>query len=743
MSSDAPEPLAPDVATRLVEFARACRAAARAVTMYPPTHPAIQAAVDRIVDAGAQATAPGPLAVTVLPDTLLVDGRALTRPDAAVTELAALLHIHRVGALTVRPGMAPETWHRFVALAAQSPDEVRAAGGLARAWATAGGGPLDIREIDYAEVLRSAGGTDPEATTWAQVIARALDGGPVAGSPARALMQDLAGDPARLGGFLEQLEAQALATGDAAQHRATIMGLLHGLVDDAAAASPDDVEPLLDSLAAAAARLSPELLLALVTGPPAGAGGDDIGPALRARLSADHLATFVAASVVRDRGATSRLAQALHALAPEPETRAAVLSAAEARVADGLPDDDGVDDIWSSAVELLTSYSDRDYVSDAYASELGRARADAIGVEALHEDPPERLAAWLASVDPRALRQLDLRLLLDLLDVETREEAWSYVARLALVRAGELLQAGDMALARRLLDALRQVANDTASPFAAAARAGLAQAAPDSLARPIALLVRRVSDAEMAEVSALCDSIGPALIAPLAETLATETDSRTVRRLRDVLIAFGAGARAYADELRSSPNPSVRRAAIELLRAVGGHDALPDFRSLLDDAEPQVQREALRAIVQLGSDEAYAALEQALVSGAAPTREAIMLALGTLRDERAAPLFVHILRHTDHRGGFEPVYRSAVEALGRFDGAPEIVEALRMVLERGEWWAPGRTARLRLAAARALRAAGGERARRVLEAAADSGPRGARRAARRALAEPAAGRRPS
>jgi len=46
MASDvtaAPPPLGPEDSTRLVEFARACKAAARAVTLYPDGHPAIAA----------------------------------------------------------------------------------------------------------------------------------------------------------------------------------------------------------------------------------------------------------------------------------------------------------------------------------------------------------------------------------------------------------------------------------------------------------------------------------------------------------------------------------------------------------------------------------------------------------------------------------------------------------------------------------------------------------------------------
>jgi hypothetical protein len=60
-----------------------------------------------------------------------------------------------------------------------------------------------------------------------------------------------------------------------------------------------------------------------------------------------------------------------------------------------------------------------------------------------------------------------------------------------------------------------------------------------------------------------------------------------------------------------------------------------------------------------------------------------------------------------------------------------------MVLYRGEWWAPRRTARLRLAAAMALRACGTSEADFVLTEAGLRAPRGARRAAAAALAQPA------
>src|SRR4029450_9847489 len=115
----------------------------------------------------------------------------------------------------------------------------------------------------------------------------------------------------------------------------------------------------------------------------------------------------------------------------------------------------------------------------------------------------------------------------------------------------------------------------------------------------------------------------------------------------------GKAAREYANELKSSRNPAVRRAAIDLLRRLGGEAALPALRNMLDDVDSQVQREALRAIIQVGTNEAYKVLENALERGAERTKDAIMQALGAFRDDKAAPLFIYILKNTDYKGANE------------------------------------------------------------------------------------------
>src|SRR5688572_6086739 len=169
-----PEPLSPEYAGRLAEFAKACKAATRIVSMYPATHPAIQSALGRIGEATRQATMHGPFAITVLPDALLVNGRGLAKPESSATELATLLHQQLIGEMTLYDRLDNDGWHAFLSLLAKSPEDARAIGGVAKAWEETGNKSIKLVEIDYAEVLRERGGTGDSAS-WDRILTALKD----------------------------------------------------------------------------------------------------------------------------------------------------------------------------------------------------------------------------------------------------------------------------------------------------------------------------------------------------------------------------------------------------------------------------------------------------------------------------------------------------------------------------------------------------------------------------------------
>lgn len=732
-ATDPAATLSADEALRLGEFARACKAAARVVALYPPTHPAIQTSLARVADTAERLRGGNAAVLTVLPDAVLFDERAPARSDNALAELAALLHGHLIGELRVTGALTATAWHTFLTLLSRSPEDIRVQGGIERAWMTAGGGPIEIRQIDYSEVLRDrADGLD---SGWDRIIAHYLQGEfSDLDDEAMSALFDIAGDPRRFEDFTEQLVSKA-SEGGSRGKKEVVLRILQALADFVAAHHPAQLDRILNQVAGVLPRLTPDLVLTLVTkGVPTTEHrpGIDLPGEVRARLSDQTVAEFVAQSISRDQGATGRLAQAFQALVPDQARQSDLLALAE-REASSLPIGRQPDfrDLWKSAADLLTTYSDEKYVSEDYGRELASARAHAIEVERVSDDPPERISAWLSTLSEAAVRQLDQRVLLDLLTIEERPHAWNDVLDSAVTTVEHLVLTGQPGLAQQVLDVILAAAGE-GQPFAGTANEGLDRLRRGPLMRHVVLYIRQAQDAEIPAISAFCRALGPSVIGPLAEALANE-HTAAVKRLRDVLLSFGAAGRAYADELRTSANPAVRRTAVELLRAFGGADALPDLAALLDDAEPAVQREALRAIVQIGTADAYATLQQALQSGDAATRDAIMQVLLATRDERAAPLFIHILEHSGYRGGLDKVCVSAMDALGKLGGDSDSVHALSTVLYGGKWWAPLRTNRLRMAAATALRACGSADATRALQEAATAGPRGVRRAARAAL----------
>jgi hypothetical protein len=761
------ETLSPEVATRLAEFAKACKAATRIVSMYPPTHPAIQAALARIAEAGKQATDSGPFVITVLPETLVVAGRGMAKPEQSVNELAVLLHQQLIIEMTLLDRLENDAWHTFLTMLAKSPEDARAMGGVAKAWEQTGNKAIALREIDYAEVLRERGGGG-ESTSWDRILTLLREqkggrggGGEGSGSGESegeggggASMEDimaLADNPEKLAEFAQKLQEAGKASGDdSIQQRKSLLELMHGLANYTAEKKPEELNATLDKMAGAAAQMSPDMLLTLITDPPptaSGAGGPrmDLAREMQTRLTDEMITKFLVDNIVKDHGANARLATAFQTLVPDKDKQQEILNAAMQQAAEAMKDDPQFDSVWQTSTEMLMHYSDAKYVSDAYAQELTFAQAlsQPMDVEKIGDDPPARIRAWLATITDDQIRSHDQRLILDLLQIEKRAEAWSGVLDAAVKEIDDLVLAGDLKGAQQVLDAIAGTAADQSSPFSSAAGTGMKKLIEGPMVRHLSAFLNKATDVEFGIAKQMCKTIGPVLVKPMSDAIMGEENPKTVRRLRDILISYGAAAREYANEMRNSRNPAVRRAAVDLLRALGGDAALPDLRTLLDDNDTGVQREALRAILQVGTKDAYQMLEQALRSGADRTKDTILQSLGAFRDEKAAPLFIHILSNTPFTAANEPLLTQTMESLGRVATDERSVSVLKDILHRGEWWAPGRTARFRTAAARALRSMGQSSANFALEEAATSGTGRVRKIARAALAEPAPIRRPA
>ena len=158
----------------------------------------------------------------------------------------------------------------------------------------------------------------------------------------------------------------------------------------------------------------------------------DLAGELQARLTDEMVTKFLVDNIVKDRGASNRLATAFQTLVPDPAKQQDILAAAAEQAAAMFKDDPQFESVWTSSTEMLMSYSDEKFVSEGYARELTTAQTQAVDVEKIGDDPPVRIRAWLATVGDEEIRALDQQLLLDLLKIETRPDAWSGVLDTAI-----------------------------------------------------------------------------------------------------------------------------------------------------------------------------------------------------------------------------------------------------------------------------------------------------------------------
>ena len=730
-----------DVSDRLIEFARACRAAARAVALYPSGHRAVDDAVARLTDVGRRAAGDSGLAIDVMPDGLRIAGAVPARIDAAVAELAGLLYAQQIGGLTLHATADRESWQVLLGLLSRAPDDNRRDGGLARLWETAGGPSLEVHAIDYGALLREGHGG-----SLARLLRAANEGALQA-----VTLDDL---EAIIDAVAERRSGRRGDADDAGETSGLAIARLGALVlSRSGEADPERVEAALTRLAQLTEQLSADGMRGLVgarAGIGAGAGAGAAGGAAAgedadgAAAVLDHLdepgrARFVAAALVAEGSATARLREAFEALVPADDRRR-VASLAEALLPEtGAPPAD-VPRLREELDQMVVSYDDRRFVGGSYARELTLARGRAEDLETAKPDPPERIEAWLATVSDGALRGLDLQVLLDLLAIPDQDdEQYAAITGQAAARIEDLARVGLVEPALALERALGAVIASDAAGSAGGSRARAAEAAFErlrtgSLVRDLVPLVRRAAPNEVDGITDLLTRLGPAIAPPLAAALSRENDPAARERLRSVLAGFGDAGEQAVRALLSSEHPETRRNAALLLRDFGGAASVEVLERLLADGDPRVRREALRALAIDDDPKAHDRVLVALAAASRDAQRALLDELGLVRDARVTPLLARLASLWRQRGVTDAALR-AMTMLGLLGPAArrEGLDTLAALLSASQWWSPRRARLVRAHAAGALAAMGTPEARAALETAAASGGRGAEEA-RQALA---------
>src|SRR5262249_19387316 len=185
-----------------------------------------------------------------------------------------------------------------------------------------------------------------------------------------------------------------------------------------------------------------------------------------------------------------------------------------------------------TVADLLTSYSDSPFVSDTYGSELSRARTQAIEVEQVTDDPPERMAAWLGTVAASAVRALDLTLLMDLLRIEDDPDKWREMTIPIVAHIEDLLMLGDIEAAEQLIGVIvREISASGTLSRKPAAFAAIEQLAGGKMMQHLVSHLPALEESQFERLKAICLGMGGSLVRPLAEALTLEEHGRTRERL--------------------------------------------------------------------------------------------------------------------------------------------------------------------------------------------------------------------
>src|ERR1051326_3383867 len=136
--ADAPT-LSPEVSRNVSGLARSLVAAARSWALYPPDHPAVGGALDRLRAAIAEANGGQVFAFGVMPDTLLVAGIPVdVRGAETIAEAAKWLHDRDILQLTFVGNVTVAALEKLLGVLAEDSRVIRQRGGPAKVWAGEG-----------------------------------------------------------------------------------------------------------------------------------------------------------------------------------------------------------------------------------------------------------------------------------------------------------------------------------------------------------------------------------------------------------------------------------------------------------------------------------------------------------------------------------------------------------------------------------------------------------------------------
>ncbi len=721
--------LSPEVAQGVLELARTLVAAAQSWTLYPPEHPNVEQSLARFADAVGRASPGGVFSMGIAPDTLLVDGIAANPELPAIAQAASLLHDRDLLRLAFVGDVAPAALRSLLQVLALDPDERRQRGGPAAIWTAQGHSSIVLEQVDYKSVLEREAGdpSDHQDDLWRAIVKSAATPRAVFDEQAQQRLLEIAGNAAAVGqlarAVMEPLRASDGSPMITLQAAAVLTAFRH-LTSVVTVTAPDRLPAAADNLAAAAVDLDPHVTLQLLQADEDAHAPIAVLPGMRAAFDDAKVAQLLATALALDGHASDQLAATFTTIAPDAERRQRVLRLTRNLLSESDFGRGGeFQGLWASMEELLISYNDRPFVSDAYRTALERvgSRAERLAAGELPAELPE----WLAGIDEASVRALSVTLLVDLLGLERDEGRIDALADDLEAVAEDLLMAGAHADAGRVAEALQRRATPARAPGAEACRRALDRLAGSAALRETAALLATLDEGEWASVRAVLTALGAASLQALLPALEAEHDTLGLRRAGDTVVGFGARVVNDLAPLVNDARWFVQCTGARLLGRIGSPDAVPLLQPLLRSGDPRVVRTALRALSSIDSPSAGRAVHGALRAATAHGRRAVVEALVADRDPRVVPILARILDESEALGKDHDVVLDTIAAVGTVGaggGDAAVAAVVRLMRQRGVFRRRRRRA-LKRASVDALRRVGTPAAGSALEDAAETGDR--------------------
>ena len=661
--------LSPELTRGVLQLARALLVAVRNWTLYPPEHPTVRASIDRFSDAIRDSTLGAIFAVSVTPDTLMIEGAPADASQGSIAEAAAMLHDRDIVTITFIGTVGPEAIHAFLRLLTMDSAERRQRGGPARIWSAEGHDSIGIEQLDYEKVLKREEGEVAEPAKrddlWRSIVLSIVGGQKsVFDGREQQRMLAIAGSPGDIGDLATAVAAPKCTLDGSpmiTSQAATVLAAFRHLTSIVSVMSPDKMPEVMSNLATAATQLDPHVIMQLMQSP-----DDPAVPVVAGMASAFDdvkVAQLLATALALDGQASDRLATIFNTIAPDEDRKRRVLTLTRSLLSETDFGRSGQFQVlWASTEELLVSYNDKAFVSDTYRNALDGVGTRAERMSAV--DLPEELPEWMESLGQASVRGLSVTMLIDLFTIEQDPARAADMAPDMSALTEDLLMSGAYDDALTVTRALQTRAAAPKAMGRDACRQALDQLGESLAMRETVALIGDVDDDGWKAIKAVIDSIGVSSVEALKGAIIVEQDNVTTDRAEAIITGFGSKAVMRLASLVSDSRWFVQRRGARLLGRIGSADGVPMLQPLLRQSDPRVAREAVAALGVISDPAAARAIHTVLRAATGDVRRAVIEALVAEKDPRVVPMLVRILEESQPLGKDHEVVLETIEALG-------------------------------------------------------------------------------